>query len=220
MRAVVWTVFLACSGERTPPRDPVPLEVHATRPVILDAAVDSAPPDAAAAIDAEIDVALAAIIEKRVAQKSPKMRLTRAEADRAIAAVRAVQERPPVVALARVMPRSTVELARAVAERGVAVDELDRIASYLVRVVDAIQPARLATFDDNHSHVTGRDWPDIDYSGEHMTWQGQRDAWVPKGVVSFKRAEYIHAYFMGAERLAHWARVYRPRGRMASVTPP
>lgn len=216
MRAVVWTVFLACSGERTPLRDPVPAEVHATRPVILDAAVDSAPPDAAVAIDAE----LADIIEQRVAQKSPKMRLTRAEADRAIAAVRAVQERPPVAALAKVMPRSTVELARAVAERGVDVDELDRIASYLVRVVDAIQPARLATFDDNHSHVTGRDWQDIDYSGENMTWQGQRDAWVPEGVVSFKRAAYIHAYFVGAEKLAHWARVYRPRGRMASVTPP
>jgi hypothetical protein len=136
------------------------------------------------------------------------------------AAVLAVQNRPAVRALARVMPRSTVELARAVAERGVSLDELDRIAAYLVRVVETIDPERLATFDDNHSHVTGREWQDIDYGGETMTWQGQRDAWVPKGVKSFKRAEYIHAYFVGAEKLAHWDRVYRPRGRMASVTPP
>lgn len=212
MRAVVLSVFVACSGEQTPARDPAPVEVHATRSAPLDAA----PPDAAVVLDPT----LAEIIDRRTQQTSPKMRLTREEAERAMAAVRAVQSRPAVEALARVMPRSTVELARAVAERGVPVEELDRIASYLVRVVETIQPERLSTFDDNHSHVTGRDWPDIDYTGENMTWQGQRDAWVPKGVVNFKRAEYIHAYFIGAEKLAHWARVYRPRGRMASVTPP
>jgi hypothetical protein len=39
-------------------------------------------------------------------------------------------------------------------------------------------------------------------------------------VKSFKRAAFIHAYFVGAEPLPHWKRVYRPRGRMADVTPP
>ncbi len=206
---------IACSGDRTPAPPPTsspsPSSIRTA-----DAAVAAEAPDAAITLDP----ALAAVIDRRIAQTAPKMRLMQQEGEQVKAAVVAVQERPPVRALARVMPRSTVELARAVAERGVPIDELDRIAAYLVRVVEAIEPERLATFDDNHSHVTGRDWHEIDYGGESMTWQGQRDAWVPKGVKSFKRAEYIHAYFVGAEKLAHWDRVYRPRGRMAAVTPP
>jgi hypothetical protein len=80
--------------------------------------------------------------------------------------------------------------------------------------------ARLHVFDENHSHVTGREWPEIDYSGEGMTWQGQRAYWHPRGVESFKRAAFIHAYFVGAEPMPHWKRVYRPRGKMADVAPP
>ncbi|MDX2093084.1 MAG: hypothetical protein SFX73_34900 [Kofleriaceae bacterium] len=41
-----------------------------------------------------------------------------------------------------------------------------------------------------------------------------------KGVISFKRAAYINACFVGAERLSHWQRVYRPRGKMRDVQAP
>jgi len=184
-----------------------------------DAAVPDATLDALTALRAR-DAGLAEVIGMRVAQSSAKMKLTAEQGQAVAAAVLSVLDRPPVQSLARVMPRSTVELARAVSERGVSLDELDRIASYLAHVVATIKPQRLATFDDNHSHVTGRDWHEIDYSGESMTWEGQRDAWVPKGVTSFKRAEFIHAYFVGAEKLAHWKRVYQPRGKMADLEKP
>ncbi|MCB9754301.1 MAG: hypothetical protein H6713_30535 [Myxococcales bacterium] len=72
----------------------------------------------------------------------------------------------------------------------------------------------LAQLDENHSHVIGREWHEIDYTGERMTWQGQRDAWTPKGVLDFKRAIHIHRYFASASRLPYFTRVYRPRGRM------
>lgn len=217
----VLALVVACSGESTT-RGPS-LEQHATASRVI--VVDAAPSDVAASVAALValkarDPSLAEVITKRVAQTSPKMKLTAEQGEAVATAVLAVIDRPAVQALARVMPRSTVELARAVAERGVSLDELDRIASYLARVVATIEPQRLATFDDNHSHVTGRDWHEIDYSGESMTWEGQRDAWVPRGVTSFKRAEFIHAYFVGAEKLAHWKRVYQPRGKMADLEKP
>ena len=218
MRWLALGLVLACSGERAAQT----VERHATVSTPADAALDAVR-DAAVPALATLQArapALADVIARRIAQRSPKMQLTAEQGEQVAAAVLAAIDRESMQALARVMPRSAVELARAVRERGVAPEEADRIAGYLVRVVTAIEPERLATFDDNHSHVTGRDWHEIDYQGESMTWQGQRDAWTPKGVASFKRAEYIHAYFVGAEKLEHWKRVYRPRGRISAVTPP
>ena len=157
------------------------------------------------------------VIARRVAQTRPKMRLNREEGRAAAAALLALADREAWRALHAVMPRSTVELARAAAERGVPAADAEEIARYLVRVVEALRFERLATFDDNHSHVTGRDWQEIDYSGEGMTWQRQKATWVPRGVASFRKAEHIRAYFTAAERMEHWKRVYRPRGRMADV---
>jgi hypothetical protein len=135
-------------------------------------------------------------------------------------ALLALADRQPFRLLVTIMPRSTVELARAVRERGVPADEADAIAVYLIEVAHTLAIHRLATFDDNHSHVTGREWQEIDYTGENMTWQSQRDYWAPRGVVNFKRASYIHAYFVGAEKLPHWKKVYEPHGKMADVPPP
>lgn len=205
---------------------------------VRDGAVEVAapvpPPDAAlpdAALPQTLDDALAALrargfgtsadaIARRVAQKLRKMKLTEDAALTAALALLELAEREPIRVLATVMPRSTVEIARAVRERGLPVEEADEIARYLARVVDVLELERLAVFDENHSHVTGREWHEIDYSGEGMTWQGQRDYWTPRGVRNFKRAEYIHAYFVGAELLPHWKRVYRPRGKMSDVAPP
>jgi hypothetical protein len=244
--------MFACSGEPRAPASPPESPAASasverdTPPIDASPAVVARPAnvDARAAIDAqeiEVDVAgairaglaelrargygeAARIIEARMAQTKPKMKLS---AEQGLAAVNAIVDldremRDALLALHAVMPRSTVELARAVRERGVPLDEAEAIARYLVRVVEALSFERLATFDENHSHVTGRDWPDIDYTGEGMTWQGQKADWEPKGVTSFKRATFIHAYFVGAERLPHWKRVYRPRGpkKMRDVAAP
>jgi hypothetical protein len=220
---------LACSGRSEPPR---------TAPASRDAAVAVATVDAAVTIDAAVvaidaspatlDEALAELrsrkldaaaagIARRAAQPQPKMKLAPAQALAAAQAVLAVADRPPFVALHAVMPRSTVELARAVRERGVSLADAEDIAGYLVRVTAALRFDRLDVFDENHSHVTGRDWPDIDYTGEGMTWQSQKADWTPKGVIDFKKRAHIHAYFTGAEKLPHWDKVYRPRGKMADL---
>lgn len=238
--ASVWRacilVVVACSAERRPATSPpeVPSAesdraAEAAPPVppadapaipVPDAALPRTLDDALAALRARELGAAADVIERRAAQKQRKMKLSGEAALAAALALLDLAEREPVRALVTVMPRSTVELARAVRERGVPVEGADEIARYLVRVVEVLQFDRLSVFDENHSHVTGRQWHEIDYSGEGMTWQGQRDYWTPRGVRSFTRAADIHAYFVGAEKLPHWNRVYRPRGKMADVAPP
>lgn len=164
--------------------------------------------------------AAAEILAARVRQRTPKMKLTERQAiDVAWRMIQLYAALDWIEALHEVMPRSTIELVRAVEERGVPLDDALAIARYLVKVVAALDFERLATFDENHSHVTGRRWSEIDYSGEGMTWEGQRDDWTPKGVPDFRSATAIDAYFRGAEKLPHWRKVYRPRGTMADVTP-
>jgi hypothetical protein len=221
-------VAVACSGReraQAPPRSAPDDAAFVARDAgaSSESRPDAPEPTLAASLEALRAAALsdaADVIARRVEQASPKMRLPQDSALATARALLSLAERPGLRALHAVMPRSTVELARATVERGVSSDELDRIAAYLVDVTRVLDFARLHVFDENHSHVTGRDWPEIDYSGEGMTWQGQRAYWQPRGVESFKRAAFIHAYFVGAERLPHWKRVYRPRGKMADVPPP
>ena len=231
-------VLLACSSEQHAPTnvrpapsssDPAP-RGDARTAVVAEADAAVTPVDALTAprtLDAALETLrvrdlgpAADVIARRVAQRQPKMRLSESEALAAASALVELADRDSFRALVAVMPRSAVELARAVRERGVPVAEADTIARYLVHVATTLAFGRLAVFDENHSHVTGREWHEIDYSGENMTWQSQRDYWTPRGVRSFETATDIHAYFVGAEKLPHWKRVYRPRGRMADVTPP
>jgi hypothetical protein len=221
--AAIFSIAIACSGEQrvavTEPTKPAESVPHSSPQPI-----DAAPPLTLDGALAELRTgnfgASADVIERRTAQRERKMQLSSDEALVAATSLLELADRESFRMLVTVMPRSTVELARAVRERGVSVEEADAIAHYLARVASTLAFERLHVFDENHSHVTGREWHEIDYSGENMTWQGQRDYWTPRGVQSFERAAYIHAYFVGAERLPHWKRAYRPRGRMADVTPP
>jgi cytochrome c peroxidase len=175
---------------------------------------------ALAGLRADKLAAAADVIAARIAQPRPKMKLTSEQGRFAANALKRLAVSPDIRALHAVMPRSTVELARAVRDRGVTTADADAIARYLVKMVAVLAFAALDKFDENHSHVIGRDWSDIDYTGEGMTWQSQQADWSPKGVTSFKRAAFIDAYFRGAERLPHWAKVYQPRGKLADVPKP
>lgn len=177
--------------------------------------------DASLPVDAFVATAALAIIDERVNQAEPKMKLTPAAAAVAVRYLGTHLERSADLRrLHAVMPHSTVELVRAIEERAVAADEADRIARYLVHLVETLDFAKLRRFDINHSHVTGREWHQIDYTGEGMTWQGQQRYWSRKGVVDFRRAVYIHAYMTHAYRMPHFARVYAPRGSIEAVEAP
>jgi hypothetical protein len=156
-------------------------------------------------------------VARRTAQRRPKMRLGLEEGVAAARALLGIAQIDAVRGLQALMPRSTVELARAVDERHLPIGEATAIAGYLGRVVAALEFEGLDRFDESHSHVIGRHWHEIDYRGEGMTWRRQRAHWAPRGVADFRSVPSIHAYFVGAEPLRHWQRVYRPRRRFADV---
>ena len=154
-------------------------------------------------------------IAERMAQRSPKMKLSAAEGARAERATRAQLARSATLrSLAPVMPHTAVELARAIDERQLPEADADAIADYLVQLVAALRPKNLDRLDRNHSHVAGRYWRQIDYSNEPMTWQGQKRYWSPRGVADFRTVTSVDAYFRGAAKLRYFARIYRPRGSM------
>lgn len=193
----------------------------------LTAVLAAAPADgeALAAKLAELeraDLAEAArVLARRVRQPGPKMKLSAAQATAAATELlRRLPTLPSARALHRVMPRSLVELVRAVAERGLPEKEAEAMAAYLVGLVTTLRLGGLSQFDENHSHVIGRQWPEIDYSGEGTTWQQRRAAWIRHGVVDFNKAIHLHRYFTAEEKLPYFRRIYRPAGRMASVPPP
>ncbi|HEY3355687.1 MAG TPA: hypothetical protein VGQ83_20715 [Polyangia bacterium] len=163
----------------------------------------------------------AEILAARVAQRGPKMRLSREQAREAALAL--AQRLPSMVAarnLLGVMPRATVELIRAVQERGVPRDEAEAMATYLLRLAGALRLGNQARFDENHSHVIGRHWREIDYTGEGTTWQARQAHWSRLGVQDFRRAVCLHRYFVAEEKLAYFRRIYRPQGKMSAVAAP
>jgi hypothetical protein len=107
-----------------------------------------------------------------------------------------------------------------VEERGVPEGDAEALAAYLVRATRVLRCQNLAQLDTNHSHVIGRRWQEIDYTGEGTTWQARRDHWARYGVLDFRTAAHVHRYFVAESKLAYFKRIYRPRGRMADVAAP
>lgn len=162
--------------------------------------------------------AAAVVLAARVRQAGPKMRLTREQARTvALALLRRLPAMPSAAALLDVMPRSAVELVRAVEERGLSPAEAERIAAYLIELVRTLKLGNLHQFDANHSHVIGRSWHEIDYSGEGTSWQARAAYWSRFGVKDFRRAIHLHRYFQAEERLPYFRRIYRPRGTIKNL---
>ncbi|MDD5171620.1 MAG: hypothetical protein PHF60_01135 [Candidatus ainarchaeum sp.] len=153
-------------------------------------------------------------LEGRANQKSQKMKI---DEERAVKIsdylLNKLPNMPNASELEKLMPRSVVELVVAVEERGVSQVEAEKIADFLLRFTGAMRFQNLKQFDSNHSHVIGRDWDQIDYSGEGTTWQQRKRQWTKFGVVSFKEAQYIRNYFEREKELGYFTNIYRPEGQ-------
>jgi hypothetical protein len=157
----------------------------------------------------------AQILEGRVNQRSPKMKLTKAQALNAAGYLLAdLEEMPNTTLLYYEMPRATIELVRAVHERGVKKQDAEEISSYLLRFIDSMDLGNLKQLDINHSHIIGREWEQIDYSGERLDPQKQKRNGQRMGVLSFKKALYIHRYFTHASKAGYFRKIYRPNGTL------
>ena len=102
----------------------------------------------------------------------------------------------------------------AVNSRGLKLTEAEKMADYLDKVVNAFHFSNISAFDENTSHIIGRDWSEIDYSGEGMTWQQQREKYRPYGVHHFKSLDCLKKFIPVEAKLPYFKKVYGPTGRL------
>jgi hypothetical protein len=109
------------------------------------------------------------------------------------------------------------EVLMAVSKRGLDLKEAEKMAEYLVAVVNAFRFSNAAAFDENTSHIIGREWSEIDYSGESMTWQKQQAKYRPYGIENFKSLECLKKFIPVESRLPYFKKIYRPRNSQVSL---
>jgi len=155
------------------------------------------------------------VIELRVRQERRKMKLEPDEGLRAASAVIAeLANMPKARELLAVMPKATVELVRSVRERGVDRAEAERMAEYLVKLRQALDFENPAPFDENCSHVIGREWHEIDYRDEGMTWENQQRVYARHGVAHFRDVDNLERFFRVESKAPYFQKLYRPRGAL------
>jgi hypothetical protein len=159
--------------------------------------------------------AVADVISARVSQEKPKRRLTPEQGLHACCyALGDLPRMPSALRLSVLMPKTTIELLIAARERGVPRTEAEGMAAYMLRLRESMGMQNPKPFDENTSHVIGRQWHEIDYSGEGMTWQGQMDFYAPKGVPDFRSEASLRRFFGIEAKMPYFKRLYRPQGAL------
>lgn len=191
------------SAQDATSRGPVPSAIPAYPPG------DSVPSSSMPAKDDMLE-----IIRRRASQEKPKMKLTADEALRAERYLRNLQSMPQCGLLSRKMPKTAVELLRAVHERGVPRREAEAISMYLIRLHESMKMRNPGPFDENTSHVIGREWHEIDYSGEGMSWQSQKRFYSRHGIVDLRTEENVRKMFALESTFPYFRRIYKPEGKL------
>ncbi|MCC8461964.1 MAG: hypothetical protein LN546_02045 [Rickettsia endosymbiont of Ecitomorpha arachnoides] len=109
------------------------------------------------------------------------------------------------------MPKTTLELLIAINERGLDIKEADLMAKYLQGLIASYNFQNIAAFDENTSHIIGRDWHEIDYSGEGMTWQGQKAKYARYDIIDFKSVDRLKKFFTVESKLPYFTKIYKPK---------
>jgi hypothetical protein len=156
---------------------------------------------------------LCSVLEERTAQLSPKMKLTESQAKEFENFVRTTSLNFSTLKLLQSqMPKTTVELIMCVHNRGVSAQQADLMGRYLQQLISRFRFKQLALFDNNTSHIIGKDWHEINYSGEGMTWQIQKKKYAPYGITNFKRVQNLKKFFPVEAKLPYFTKVYGPTG--------
>jgi hypothetical protein len=174
---------------------------------------ETASPTATQSPPSEVFTALNSIIARRVAQESTKMKLSPEEGRLAESYLRAdLPAMQSMALLASRMPKTTIELVRAVNERGVIREDAEGIAAYLNRMLDSMGMSRIDTLDECCSHVLGRRWGQIDYSGESLDSQRQERLYTSRGVPDLLTAEHVRRYFAVESKMPYFKKIFNPQG--------
>lgn len=150
------------------------------------------------------------IMTSRLAQEPTKMKLTSEQVDSLIVFLKSFSARDLVQLqkLQKTLPKTTLELLFAIHARGVDKAEAEKMAAYLQLVPKQYQIHRLDTFDENTSHIIGREWHEIDYSGEGMTWEGQKEKYAAHDITNFKTLDNLKKFFPVESQLPYFKEIY------------
>jgi len=243
--AVLMAASLACSSEHSKPQRQAPLEeppraaqVHiqspapqrtkqiSIPPINTQTPIPAGRPAVRPAVQMTCAQALqklrdsgyetaAGVLEARVNQEKPKMKLTEEEARQVSTyLVEELPNLPKCAALLDKMPKAAVELVRGTRERGMSSEAVEEIALYLSNFLGRMRLGNAGRFDESVSHVIGRTYEQIDWSGEDTSAEQQRRDWEPYGVPDFRTAEHYHNYLRHAVEMRWFTRAFQPRGRL------
>ena len=150
------------------------------------------------------------VISQRENQTASKMKLSKDEVKALTRYLNTLKadDIAQLKALQKTMPKTTAELLIAIATRGVDKTEAENIAVYLQTVPTQYQIFKVSEFDENTSHIIGREWHEIDYSGEGMTWQGQKEKYKPYDITNFKTLDNLQKFFPVESSLPYFYKVY------------
>ncbi len=194
-----------------PAAEPLVLEEPVKVPVVLPQTFEAA----MQALEQEGFTQAAEILDSRVKQRRPKMKLSKVQATKIAGYfLTDLQHMPSTTLLYQKMPMSTVELVRAIHERGVSKQDAEEISDYLVRFVKSMKFGNLKQLDSNHSHIIGREWEEIDYTGEGANPQRRKRVGQSRGIMNFKKAIHIHRYFETMHKASYFRRIYQPHGKL------
>jgi hypothetical protein len=151
------------------------------------------------------------IVDSRVKQEKSKMKLTAANKRSLENFLTQLKPSPALEKLQLDLPKTTVELLRSVETRNVPLEEAEKMASYLSTLLKKFEFQNPAPFDENTSHIIGRNWPEIDYSGENMTWEKQKLKYQPYGIKDFKSLDMLEKFFPVEAKLPYFKKIYKPK---------
>lgn len=152
------------------------------------------------------------ILHQRLHQKKAKMKLSQNEVQTFKKFLSTLTKpTPALLKLQTVLPKTTLELLRAIHERNLPIPEAEDMAAYLYHFVQQQNFQNVSAFDENTSHIIGREWQQIDYSGEGMTWQGQRRKYLPYGISHFKSKDNLIKFFKVESTLPYFKKIYRSK---------
>lgn len=150
------------------------------------------------------------IMAKRQTQTTSKMKLTPDSVQAMQSFLKSIPqgELTALKELQQTMPKTTLELLFAIQSRGMSKQEAQNMAEYLQGVPQVYHINNVPAFDENTSHIIGREWHEIDYSGEGMTWQKQQAKYAPYGITDFKTVANLKKFFPVESRLPYFRAIY------------
>lgn len=152
------------------------------------------------------------ILIQRLNQKAPKMQLNAKQVASFVQYLNQLESPTNNLSqLEKIMPKTSLELLMATHNRNLPLSEAEKMAAYLDILVHKYNFKNLNAFDENTSHIIGREWHEIDYSGENMTWRKQQLKYQPYGITDFKSLDTLKKFFVVESKLPYFNKAYHPQ---------